>query len=163
MRHLSLLVMFGLSAPLHAQSMIELSAIDAQIADFTGAALGRPGGAALPVDRRLRLRPCGGPLALDWHGLRRDAVVVACPQPGGWRIFVPIQRNPVGVPGAPMIARGDAVSIVVQGEDFAVSQPGEALEAGGAGDWIRVRMHGVKSEPIRARVIRPGAVGIDLP
>ena len=59
--------------------------------------------------------------------------------------------------------RGDAVTISLGGEGFAVSQPGEALEAGPVGGWIKVRPLAAGSPPLRARIIRPGLVGIDLP
>ena len=73
---------------------------------------------------------------------------------------------------APAVNKGDAVSIAVTGDGFTVSQPGEALEGGPIGGWIRVRP--VKSggaaasfagngETLRAQVVRPGTVAIPLP
>lgn len=59
--------------------------------------------------------------------------------------------------------RGDAVTISVMAEGFAVSQPGEALESGPVGGWIKVRCGGANGPVMRARVIRPGLVGMDLP
>ena len=56
MKHLIPLSALLLAAPALAQSALaDLSAIDAAVARFAGAPLGAPGGAAAPVDRRLRL------------------------------------------------------------------------------------------------------------
>ncbi len=150
----------ALSGPVLAQSA-DLAAIDQAVAQFTGAAIGTPGGAAHPVDRRLRLRPCAATLALEWHGMRRDSVQISCPAPGGWRIYVPLTSGVAAQREAPLVAKGDAVTVTVSGDGFAVSQQGEALEAGTAGQWIKVRLS--RGEPLRARVMRPGAVGIVLP
>jgi flagella basal body P-ring formation protein FlgA len=93
-------------------------------------------------------------------------VVVQCQDPGSWRLFVPV-RKPVqaaGVSADPVISRGDAVSIAVKGDGFTVAQPGEAMEAGAIGAWIRVRAINAKSgaEPMRAQVVRPGLVSLPL-
>lgn len=153
------------AAPALAQTaMADLAEIDRAVARFTGMPTGAPGGAAMPVDRRLRLAPCRAPLALGWYGTRRDTVEVSCPVAGGWRLYVPlIATAQSAAAAAPLVARGDAVTITVSGEGFAVSQPGEALEAGGEGEWIKVRGVNPKAPVLRARVLRPGMVGIDLP
>jgi flagellar basal body P-ring formation protein FlgA len=152
------------TSPALAQSVTaDLAEIDRAVARFTGAPIGAPGGAAMPVDRRLRLAPCRAPLALGWYGTRRDTVEVSCPVAGGWRLYVPLAGMAQSAAAAPLVARGDAVTITVSGEGFAVSQPGEALEAGGEGEWIKVRGVNPKAPVLRARVLRPGLVGIDLP
>ena len=116
----------------------------------------------MPVDRRLRLRPCHAPLDLAWRTPRRESVVVACPDPGGWRLFVPVRGAHAAT--APLsVGRGEAVTIAVAGPGFSVSQPGEALEGGAAGDWIRVRGLGAKAQTVRARIVRPGLVEVPLP
>ena len=76
-----------LAAPgVHAQTgFADLGEIDNAVARFTGAPIGVPGGAALPVDRRLRLAACATPLALSWRGGAHDSVIVQCPDAGGWR------------------------------------------------------------------------------
>lgn len=158
------LVALACAAPALGQSAsADLAAIDRAVASFTGAPIGAPGGAAMPVDRRLRLAPCRAPLALGWYGTRRDTVEVSCPVAGGWRIYVPLAGMARSAAAAPLVARGDAVTITVSGDGFAVSQPGEALEAGGEGAWIKVRGVNPKAPVLRARVLRPGLVGIDLP
>jgi flagellar basal body P-ring formation protein FlgA len=150
------------AAPALAQTT-DLGAIDLAVAGFTGAQIGQPGGAVQPVDRRMRLRTCAVPLGLGWYGARRQTVEVTCPVPGGWRIYVPLRGEASTALAQPMIERGDTVTIIVSSEGFAVSQPGEAMEPGAFGAWIKVRTLGAKAEPMRARVLRPGAVGIELP
>ena len=154
------------AGPALAQSYTDLTAIDRAVAEFTGAPLGSPGGALGPVDPRLRLAPCRAPLALDWYGAQRASVAVRCPVPGGWRVYVPVgssARTAPSAPAEPLIQRGDAVTIMVSGEGFAVSQPGAALEPGAAGVWIKVHTAAPGAPVLRARVIRPGVVGMDLP
>ncbi len=165
MKYLISLSALLLAGPALGQSAVaDLAAIDAAVAGFAGAPLGAPGGAAAPVDRRLKLGRCGVPLALSWYGAARDRVQVECPVAGGWRLYVPMLGAGGGDKTAPpAIARGDAISIAVSGDGFAVAQPGEALESGPIGAWIKVRGLGQGAQPLRARVIRPGMAGIDLP
>lgn len=154
-----------------AGGLADLDALDARVAGFTGFPAGQPGGAAMPLDRRLRLRACAGQPALAWHGAGRRTVLVQCPDPGGWRLYVPVAGGGAGgmdPAEAPVVNRGDAVTIAVSGAGFAVSQPGEAMEAGAPGAWIRVRPAGPArpGQPLsamRARVVRPGLVAIPLP
>lgn len=141
--------------------LADLAEIDRAVAQFTGAPQGAPGGAARPVDRRLRLAACAGGFALDWYGARRDTVQVTCPQPGGWKLFVPLTGGGAAA-AAPLVQRGDAVTITLADEGFALSQPGEALESGAKGAWIKVRGASVGAAVLRAQVVRPGLVAIPL-
>lgn len=166
MRHFSrtLAVSALLSAPASAQppGYHELSAVDAAVSAFTGASVGQPGGAVMPVDRRLRLAPCYSPLVASWYGNSQNNVLVRCPDPGGWRLFVATSGNARQEAAAPpAVARGEAITIAVAGDGFAVSQPGEAMEAGPVGGWIRVRTS-AKAVPIRARIERPGLVVVPI-
>lgn len=142
----------------------DLAAIDREVAGFTGAEIGQSGGAMTPVDRRLRLAPCASPLALSWRTQNHESVIVQCGDPGSWRLFVPIKRDLQGPGGAPAINRGDGISIAVNGDGFSVAQPGEAMESGVVGSWIRVRPINAKpnAEPMRAQVVRPGLVSLPL-
>ena len=140
-------------ALLAAAPFADLSAIDRAVAEFAG-------GGSTPVDRRLRLTPCASPLALSWRTARQETVVVECPDTGGWRLFVPVAGGGGSI-AAPAVNRGDAVTIAVSGPGFSVSQPGEALESGAAGGWIRVKP--ASGQPMRARVTRPGMVSVPLP
>ena len=147
-----------IAAPAAAQTQADLSAIEREAAAFAGV----PQAALVPLDRRLRLAPCAADLSLRWYGSARETVEVRCPVPGGWRLFVPVAGASAGTT-ATVVAKGDAVSIVVRDQGFAVAQPGEALEAGGQGAWIKVRPLRAGAPVLRARVLRPGQVGIDLP
>ncbi|WP_338447322.1 flagella basal body P-ring formation protein FlgA [Pelagerythrobacter marensis] len=154
----------AVAAPALAAGFHDLSSIDREVERFTGAPQGSEGGARLPVDRRLKLTQCPTPIALEWYGSGNRTVLVRCPVSGGWRLFVPVAATQAAAAQArPVIARGESVSIAIQGRGFTVSRQGEALEAGAVGEWIRVRPAGEKREAIRARVIRPGRVGMDLP
>ncbi|WP_295527412.1 flagella basal body P-ring formation protein FlgA [Novosphingobium sp. Chol11] len=132
-----------------------LSAIDNAVAAFTGQPIGVSGGAALPVDRRLRLAACAAPLALAWHGSAHASVSVLCPDAGSWRIFVPVTAAARQEPATAAVERGENITVAVVGDGFTVSQPAEALESGPVGAWIRVRT-GPKTSPVRARIMRPG-------
>ena len=152
------------ASPALAQSFVDLGEIDRAVAAFTGAAQGTPGGAAQPLDRRLRLAPCPARFTLGWYGTRQDTVEVRCAVPGGWKLYVPlVAAAATAAAGPPAITRGDAVTISVSGAGFAVSQPGEAMESGVIGAWIKVRGPGQNAAVLRARVLRPGLVGMELP
>lgn len=148
------------AAPAMAQTYADPAALDRAVAEFTGAPLGSPGGASAPVDRRLRLAPCPDAPLLAWYGTRHDTVTVQCPAIG-WRLFVPVAGGDTAASAPPAVMRGDAVTIELAGDGFALSQSGEALDGGAQGTWIRVRTGNGRS--IRARVVRPGVVGIALP
>lgn len=150
--------------PAVAAPLTDLAAIDNAVAAFTGQQIGLPGGAAQPVDRRLRLAACAAPLALSWYGNTQTSVLVRCPDAGGWRVFVPVSTArvaPTVAPAAMAVARGEGVTVMVAGNGFSVSQPGEALDAGAVGAWIRVRTS-AKGDPLRARVVRPGLVELPV-
>ena len=153
---------FAALAILSAAAFADPVAIDRAGEAFTGAPAGVEGGARAPVDRRLRLAACPAPLALSWHGTARGNVLVQCPSAPGWRIFVPVLGAAAAPAAAPAVVRGDPVTIAVAGAGFSVSQPGEALESGPAGSWIRVRGLAGKAQPMRARVVRAGLVEVPV-
>ena len=160
------LISLLLSAPgsAAAQDVQDLAALDRRIAEFTGAPIGEEGGAMQPLDRRLKLRPCHVPVDIAWRSEQRDTVMWQCPDAGGWRLYMPVHARPAAQAAAARqdaVQRGDAVSISVAGQGFSISRPGEALESGAVGDWIKVRpaMTGNRRADImRARVTGPGVV-----
>ena len=159
---LSLVALASGSAPALAQPFADLDAIDRQVAAFIGINPAQMAGAFAPVDRRLRLNACARPLSLAWNGNRRETVLVQCPIAGGWKLYVPIFMASAGTMVAPpVVMKGDAVTVTVKGNGFSVSQAGEALDAGAIGEWIRVKIG--KDGEVRAQILRPGAVGMDLP
>jgi len=145
-------------APAQASGLTDPAAIDRAVTDFTGAPIGQPGGARVAADRRLQLATCAAPFAVSWYSPARSAVKVECPGPTRWRIFVAINAA-AGASASqraePAIKRGDALTIMVRGRGFSVQQAGEAMDSGAVGDWIFVRT-ARKSEPLRARIERPG-------
>ncbi|GAA4775094.1 flagella basal body P-ring formation protein FlgA [Novosphingobium ginsenosidimutans] len=150
------LLLAVLASPALAQGLTDLDEVDRQVSAFVG----QP---TPPVDRRLRLARCTAPLALDWYGNGRQAVQVRCPVPAGWTLYVAMPAAAAAAAAPPLVQRGDSVTIQVGGDGWAVSQPGEALEAGAAGAWIKVRGLVPKAPVLRGRVLRPGLVGVDLP
>lgn len=159
---LALVALVSGSAPALAQPFADLDAIDRQVAAFIGINPAQMAGAFAPVDRRMRLNACARPLNLAWNGNRRDTVLVQCPEAGGWKLYVPIFMASAGTMVAPpVVMKGDAVTVTVKGNGFSVSQAGEALDAGAIGEWIRVKIG--KDGEVRAQILRPGAVGMDLP
>lgn len=152
------------AAPAGAQQT-DPAALDRMVEQFTGVALGQPGGAREPVDRRLRLRACTGTPQAGWHGTPGRTVVLSCPDRGGWRVYVNLLSDP-GRPerrasAAPAIGRGDTVTLVVTGPGFAIRRQGEALQAGAVGEWIAVRTV-AGGDPVRARIVQPGLAEIPL-
>ena len=139
--------------------LADLVEIDRLVVEFSG----QPAGSSQPVDRRLRLAACPERLALAWHGSRRDTVRVACPQPGGWQLFVSLRDNRTAeLAAAKVVGKGDPVTIRMAGRGFAVTMSGQALEDGHAAQWIRVRPAGARA-PLLGRVEGAGLVSIALP
>lgn len=156
----------GAAGPADPAALV-LSQIDRAVVGFIAADPAAGGAVALPLDPRLRLAPCRAAFRLSWYGARRDSVRVNCPpapdqQAPGWRVFVRISGSVAAdvapAPGgAPLVLRGEAVSIAVAGPGFTVARSGEALEPGSLGQWIRVRT-APATAPLRARVSGPGTV-----
>ncbi len=145
---------------------IDHIALDQAIQRFTGNALGAPGGAAAPVDRRLRLASCGGDVRLSWRSMRRDTVILECPVGAGWKLFVPVVptnavmgAETVVQTGGLAVAKGDVVTIEVKGTGFTISQGGQAMEAGPVGSWIKIKAGG-KGEVLTCQVLRRGLVSM---
>lgn len=150
-------------ASANAQAFQNLDAVDRQVAAFLGQSADSAGATFVPVDRRLRLATCAAPLALSWYGTRQDSVLVRCPDVSGWRVFVRVQGAVGAAPAAaavPAVSRGEPVTVTVRGTGFSVSQAGEAMENGAVGQWVRVRMN--KTNEMRAQVLQPGTVRVDM-
>lgn len=159
----ALVALAALSVPAQAQTFLDPSTIDMEVAAFLGVPASDAGSAFIPVDRRLKLASCAAPLAVDWPGTRRDSVLVQCPQAGGWKLYVRTigQTATAQAPAAaPVIKRGDVVTVTVKARGFTVSQEGQAMEAGAVGAWVRVKVG--KDKEIQAQVLRPGAVVMTL-
>ena len=129
--------------------------IDEAVTDFTGVPIGEIGGARVPADRRLRLARCEVPLNVDWFGQTRSTLQVTCEGSESWRIFVATRPTPQTAQAAPIVTRGDPITIAVRGRGFTVQQIGEAMENGGVGDWIAIRTER-EAAPIRAQIESAG-------
>lgn len=147
-----------------AAGLQDLEELDRKITAFAGAEVGQPGGPVQPVDKRLRLKNCGTEPDLAWRDESEQTLVIRCPQAGGWRLYVPVRANDAtGQAGIAQTAvhRGDAVSIAISGQGFSISRPGEAMEDGAVGEWIKVRPATTgrqRADIMRARITKPGVV-----
>ena len=155
------LLAFVPAAALAAPSSADLDALDRLAEAFAGAPIGEPGGPATPIDRRLRLAACKGDPEIDWHGDRRDAMVIQCPDPRGWKLFVPIRGGATAGSSAvaerqePVIRRGDPVTVRAESPGFSISQDGVAMGDAAPGERFRVRIEGAKT-PVQAVAVEPG-------
>ena len=130
-----------IGAPAWAQPFEDVAALDSRLAAALGAAVGEPGGAAAPIDRRLRLAACPVPTLIEAPAL--GAATLRC-EPLGWRIRVPLARRAAPDQAAaaraePVVRKGDQVELVASGASFSVSTLAVAEQDGAVGDRIRVR------------------------
>ena len=162
MRATCFLVAVLLATPAHATELHDLAAIDREVAAFTGVPLGGAGGAQAQLDRQMRLARCGQPLALDFYGAR-SSVRVVCPDPGSWRVFVPLMQARAEEAAA-AISRRDLVRVEAGGAGFRISRSGEALEDGRVGAMVRVRIDdgSRQGRVIAAEVIEAGRVRVPI-
>jgi flagellar basal body P-ring formation protein FlgA len=119
----------------------DLSSLDLAVANATGAPVGRVGGASGPLDRRLRLARCPETAIIDPP--QYDSVAIRCISLG-WRIRVPLmvaQRQNFATANTEVIRvrRGDVIDLIYEGEGFAASSSGTAMEDGAEGKIIRVK------------------------
>ncbi|ODU21584.1 MAG: hypothetical protein ABS87_05630 [Sphingomonas sp. SCN 67-18] len=144
-----------------AAAATDLALLDRASAIFAGAPLGAEGGPAAPIDRRLRLADCAQSPMFSWRTDRKDAIVIQCPDAGGWRIFVPIRPGAQAVAAAqpakadPVIRRGDPVLLSANSEGFSVSSNGVAMSDAAPGARFTVRIEGMKT-PVQAIATEAG-------
>lgn len=93
------------------------------------ATAGAVAGTPVTIDRRLRLAQCAEPPAIARTG---GGLSVGCAAPP-WRIFVASQRL------APIIHRGDPVTVAAKGPGFDVTLDGTAETDATPGTRLRVR------------------------
>lgn len=148
-----------LSLLLLAAAPTDLALLDRAAEIFAGARLGEPGGPIAPIDSRLKLAPCGESPEFSWRSESRDAIVIRCPEPKGWRIFVNVKAAPVAavvpVKAEPVIRRGDPVTLEASREGFAVSADGVAMSDAAPGARLQVKMDGAKA-PVQAIAVEAG-------
>lgn len=150
-----------------AQQFENLDRLDSLVAMTVGANIGQPGGAAAPVDRRLKLAAC--PKIPAVSGPLFGAAMIEC-KPVGWRIRVPLRPGGDVLPGADgrsaprqtrqvIVRRGDPVQLIAGGGSFSVSRLMIADEDGAPGEMISVR-EDRKSDPVLAQVVESGIVRV---
>ncbi len=89
-------------------------------------------GTPVTIDRRLHLAQCEAPPAITRTS---GGIGIDCTAPS-WRITVPVQRL------APIVRRGDAVSVVARGPGFDVTLDGTADADAAPGSRVRVTAAG---------------------
>lgn len=148
------------ASPALTQGFENLDRLEGDLIAQLGAGIGEPGGPAAGIDRRLKLAAC--PSRPEFGAPAMNAVAIRCAATG-WRIRVPLTRGDsasgAAAAAAPVVLRGDAVSVVAAGRGFTVSQAGVAQENGAPGARIRVRMD-ARKPPIFAEVVAQGEVRI---
>lgn len=148
------------ASPALAQGFENLDRLEGDLIAQLGAGIGEPGGPAAGIDRRLKLAACPTRPAFDAPAM--NAVAIRCAETG-WRIRVPLTRGDTAAgttaAAAPVVLRGDAVSVIAAGRGFTVSQAGVAQENGAPGARIRVKMD-PRKPPIYAEVVAQGEVRI---
>lgn len=152
---LAMLLACSFAAPVHAEAVEDLDRLDARVQALTGAAIGQPGGAITPIDRRLRLQPCPEPASIEWAG--SDFLAIRCPSIG-WRLRVGVAVAPAAAGRAEIIVhKGDTVEVNVEGDAFAVTTSAIALDDGAEGASIRLKI-GAQGTQSSAVVTGPGSV-----
>jgi flagella basal body P-ring formation protein FlgA len=155
----------ALAAPATFQ---DAATLDRAVAGFTGHAIGEDGGARTAVDARLKLGQCPT-VALSWHGVSHDAVMVTCSGPD-WHIYVPVQAAaaPVAVAASTMpavlarpvkaaivIKRGDPVMVEATDSGFSISREAVAMGDAAAGQRFMAKGDGDKA-PFQAVALDTG-------
>ncbi len=148
-----------LSLLLLAAAPTDLALLDRAAEIFAGARMGEAGGPLAPIDRRMKLGGCGESPEFSWRSDARDAIVIRCPDPKGWRIFVNVKTAPiattVAVKAEPVIRRGDPATLEASRDGFAVSADGIALGDAAPGARFQVKMDGAKG-PVQAIAVDTG-------
>lgn len=162
-RRMFVIIAVGASAaPAVAQQGVQdTRSIDEQIALLVGAGPGEPGGARSPIDPRIRLAGC--PETLEMTRSSQSNVTVSC-RPLGWAIRVPLLagggNDARDRRATLLVTRGDQVRLVARRGTVRVTMTGVALDPGGEGDRIRIRI-GDRRAPIAGYVLPGGDVSVD--
>lgn len=97
------------------------------------------GGQAMPVDRRLRLARC--PQGVTITSGEGRALDVRCPTLG-WRLRVALVQGSAADSAAPLVRRGDPLTVVSGGAGFRIETSAIATEDGALGRTVRARLDG---------------------
>ena len=159
--HTALVSTLLAAAPVLANDFEDFDRLDARIAELA-AATGEKAGA---IDRRIKLSRCHEAPSLERAGI--GVIAVRCAALG-WRLRVqtnaavadPAQRGKVQIAETPVVRRGEAVNVMVVGEDFSVSYVATAMDDGAVGSSVRVKFS-TQAAFLTAKVTAPGKVQMD--
>lgn len=169
-RHAAMAALILSGVPAMGQSAWQdMAVVDAAVATRLDAAIGFPGGALRPADRRLRLRPCAAAPLVDAPA--NGSVMVSCPS-AGWRLFVPVDGGEGGREEAtsqsaapepparaiPTIRRGERVRVAFRGAGFSILVNAQALTTSSNG---RLRVRTDRGAIWEARVDGDGRIFVD--
>ena len=156
----------AVATPATAQDFQSTRVLDTIVAQFTGMGVGEQGGARAPVDTRLKLQACAAP-QLEWRSEAKDAVVVRCMAPA-WKLYVPVNAVPqpkaavvtAQVPAAPLklapvIRRGDPITVEAGSPGFSITRDGIAMGDAAPGARLMVKVD-EKKPPIQAVALESG-------
>jgi flagellar basal body P-ring formation protein FlgA len=142
------------AAPVHAQDFENLDILEARITEASAAVGIQP----QTIDRRIRLQRCPETAVIDLHS--PEMIAVRCPTLG-WRIRVPVLQVKYGsAHEAIAVRRGEAVKVMIVGDDFSVSYDAMAMDDGAVGKSIRVKFL-TNGGFLSATVVGQGKVRID--
>ena len=157
-KHTALAATLMMTAPALANDFEDFDALDLRIAELASAT----GEKAATIDRRLKLARCPEAPALERGGI--GMIAVRC-IPLGWRLRVPTNaavadpaaRGLVQIAETPVVRRGEAVNVMVVGDDFSVSYVATAMDDGAVGSSVRVKFS-TQGAFLTAKVTAPGKV-----
>ena len=146
------------AAPALASDFEDFDRLDARIAELVAATGEKVG----PIDRRIKLARCPEAPALERGGI--GVIAVRC-TPLGWRLRVPTNaavadpaaRGLAQIPETPVVRRGEAVNVMIAGDNFSVSYVATAMDDGAVGNSVRVKFS-TQGAFLTAKVIAPGKV-----
>jgi len=96
-------------------------------------------GAPVRVDPRLDIPACPNPIHIDWRGEDRRALLATCPATS-WRLVLPVSGGPSVVGrSAPLIRRGEPVTVEAAGPGYAIRIDAVAQGDGWPGERLMVK------------------------
>jgi flagellar basal body P-ring formation protein FlgA len=150
-----------IATPALANDFEDFDRLDARISELAAAS----GEKAEAIDRRIKLARCPDAPTLEKGGV--GMIAIRC-VPLGWRLRVPTnaavpvpgQRDIVQIAETRVVRKGEAVNVMVVGDDFSVSYVATAMDDGAVGSSVRVKFS-TQSAFMTAKVTAPGKVQMD--
>ena len=160
-RHTAFASTLLIAAPVLANDFEDFDMLDARISELAAAS----GEKAEAIDRRIKLARCPDAPSLEKGSA--GMIAIRC-QALGWRLRVPTnaavsdpaQRGKVQIAETPVVRRGEAVNVMVVGDDFSVSYVATAMDDGAIGSSVRVKFS-TQGAFLTAKVTAPGKVQMD--